>query len=566
EGQAGGVDYSLIEVTEAPKKDEIVKEEVMNKESGGKNYLNNKEVGVRKKLQETAFFYPHLVTNQDGEITFTFTAPEALTRWKLMTFAHTKDMHYGLAEKEVVTQKELMIQSNAPRFLREGDTLYFTARVTNLKDTVQSGTAKLDLFNAENNKSLDDLLGSSEQLQNFSLGKKENKSLSWKLIVPYGGVQAVTWRLTAATDSSTDGEEGLVPVLTNSQLVTESMPIELNGHEKKDLVFKGLEENNSTTLRHHKLTFEFTSDPVWYAVLSLPYLMEYEYDCLEQTFSKYFANSMAEYLVNSDPKIKQVFERWKKDGRDSLKSNLMKNQELKNIILEETPWLYDAKDEKVSRQKLTELFDIIKLADRKAENEKRLQQAQLRDGGWPWFDQMVSSPYISKHIIAGLGHLDKLNIIKIRGNRDLWKTLSRAIEYCDNDVYKEYKALTAMRGITEDLPVDEQIIHYLYVRSYFMDVPLKAEYQKVFDFWNKKAEEQWLSKSKYMQGMIALSAYRQGNKLLAQQIISSIKENAVISDEMGMYFKENQGWYWFDAPIERQSLIIEAFNEISKDT
>jgi hypothetical protein len=193
--------------------------------------------------------------------------------------------------------------------------------------------------------------------------------------------------------------------------------------------------------------------------------------------------------------------------------NLMKNQELKNIILEETPWLKDANDENASRQKLTELFDIIKLAEEKAENEKRFQLAQSPDGGWPWFDGMISSPYISRHIIAGLGHLDKLNIIKIRENKDLWKMLNKAIEYCDLEMYNEYKVITASRGVVYiDFSVDEQIIHYLYARSYFKDVPLKAEYQRAFDFWNKKAEEQWLSKNKYMQGMIALSAYSEGSR------------------------------------------------------
>ncbi|HEX2963129.1 MAG TPA: alpha-2-macroglobulin family protein, partial [Ignavibacteriales bacterium] len=417
-----GVDYSLIEVQDAPSMKfekappaEPIQGGVIPKTS---NLQEAKQIPTRKNMKETAFFFPHLLTDENGEVSISFSAPEAVTRWRLMTFAHTKDMNYQYAESEVVTQKDLMIQANAPRFLREGDTLFFTARVSNLSDSKLSGNAVLNLFNAQDNSPIDNLL-SNIQEESFMLNKKESKALSWKLIIPYGTVQAVTWRVTASTDSSSDGEEGQLPVLTNTQLVTESMPVELNSHETKDLVFKKFEENSSPTLRQHRLTIEFTSNPVWYAIQALPYLIEYPYECAEQTFSRYFANSMASFLINSDPKIKQVFDAWKQKGGSSLESNLMKNEDLKNIILQETPWLRDAQDETAAKQRLALLFDMAKLADGMSSTLKKLQEAQRPEGGWAWFKGMPPSSYITRLIVAGFGHLNKLKIVEAAKNKNV---------------------------------------------------------------------------------------------------------------------------------------------------
>ncbi|HEX2868464.1 MAG TPA: alpha-2-macroglobulin family protein [Ignavibacteriales bacterium] len=568
-GYESGVDYSLIEVQEAPKV-QIVNESVADKIQGGVLFRAEppqvpKQISMRKNLQETAFFFPHLVADENGETAITFTAPEALTRWRLMTFAHTKDMNYAYEEREVVTQKDMMIQANAPRFLREGDTIYFTARVSNLSGKQISGSANLNLSNAQNNSSVDSLLGNIQQ-QSFKVDKKEIKSLSWKLIIPYGGIQAVTWHLTASTDSSSDGEEGQLPVLTNSQLVTESMPVDVNSHETKDLIFNKLQENTSPTLRQHRLTFEFTSNPVWYAIQALPYLIEYPYECAEQTFSRYFANSMASYLINSDPRIRQVFDAWKQKGGNVLESNLMKNEELKNIILQETPWLRDAQDETAAKHRLALLFDMARLADGMSSTLKKLQDAQLPEGGWAWFKGMPPSDYITRYIVAGFGHLNKIKVIDTEKNKNVLNMIKSAIEFCDREMNKEYQLEMSRRHKFGEYIIGQGIIHYLYARSYFPSVPLKDEYRNAFDFWQKLAYEKWLSGSKYMQGMTAITAFRAGNKSLAKQIIASLKENATTSDEFGMYFKGNTGWYWFDAPIETQSLMIEAFDEISQDT
>ncbi|MGE5682030.1 MAG: alpha-2-macroglobulin family protein [Bacillota bacterium] len=564
-GSVRGVDYSLIEVNEVRKPDmQIVSEDIISPSNGVLS--DKKNIEIRKDLQETAFFYPNLVTDKEGNITISFISPGSLTRWKFMALAHTKDMFFNTIEKEIITRKEIMIQANAPRFLRQGDTIYFSVRISNLSDSSQSGVACLNLFNAANGEPIDSLLENHKTKKSFLLSPNESMSLSWRLIIPSGSINLVTWRASALTDLFTDGEEAQLPVLTNTQLITESMPVELNGFAKGDFVFKKITENSSTTLRPHKLTFEFTSNPVWNAIQSLPYLMEYPYECSEQTFSRFFANSLASFLVNSNPKIKQVFENWKNNIESVLKSNLFKNQELKNIILEETPWLRDAQNETSLKQNIALLFDVIRLANEKSACGIKLQKAQQADGGWPWFNGMPSSLYITQHIIAGFGHLNKLGILDLKTNAEFDQMLKRAITYCDQEMYLEYKRLIKIKDLPKNFSPGETVFHYLYARSYFPDVPVSSGFQEAVSFWNQLANKSWNKENKYIQGMIALSAFRSGNSILAKTILNSLKESAFVSDQMGMYFTKNSGWYWYEAPIETQSLMIEAFDEISKDT
>ena len=330
-----------------------------------------KKVQIRKNLQETAFFYPFLRTNEKSEIIVSFTIPEALTRWKMIGFAHTKDLKTASLTNSLITQKELMVTPNVPRFLREMDTVYISTKISNLTDKKLNGTAELKLFNALNEKPIDKELHNIEQIKKFTVDKKGNTAVSWKLNIPEG-IEAVTWRIIAKGGEHSDGEESTIPVLSNRMMVTESMPLPVNGNETKEFLFKKLvNSKDSKTLSHHRLTLEFTSNPVWYAVQALPYLMEYPHECAEQIFSRYYANSLASYIVNSNPKIQKVFDQWK--GTDALLSNLQKNQELKSLLLEETPWVLEAQSEEQQKKRRKEEAERKKL-----EKLKKKRDAQKR--------------------------------------------------------------------------------------------------------------------------------------------------------------------------------------------
>ncbi|MBL7745951.1 MAG: alpha-2-macroglobulin, partial [Chitinophagaceae bacterium] len=359
---------------------------VNDQSDAGKSGQPSGDVKIRKNFNETAFFFPDLRTDSTGAIEFSFTMPEALTKWKFMALAHTKEAAFGSSTKEIVTQKELMVQPNAPRFLREGDKMEFSAKIVNLTGKELTGTAEFQLFDAETNERIDGRFKNVVPNQYFTVGAGQSEAVKFPIEVPYQFNKALVWRIVAKAGNYSDGEENAMPVLTNRMLVTETMPLPMRGAGTKQFSFtKLLNSGTSETLQHHALTLEYTSNPAWYAVQALPYLMEYPYDCAEQTWNRYYANSLATFISNSSPRIKQVFETWKIKDTAALMSNLQKNQELKAVLLEETPWVLQAKNEAEQKRNIALLFDMIKMSEQLNSAYDKLKQMQSSNGGFVWF-------------------------------------------------------------------------------------------------------------------------------------------------------------------------------------
>ncbi|MDI9340001.1 MAG: alpha-2-macroglobulin family protein [Sediminibacterium sp.] len=524
---------------------------------------------LRSNFNETAFFYPSLVTDDKGECSIQFTIPESLTKWKFLSLAHTKDLSVGVMENTCVTQKDLMVQPNMPRFLREGDEIVLTSKIVNLSDKALTGTATLRLVDAISGKDISAECISNGTDRSFSAATKQSALAEWKIAVP-DKYQAILYKVSAVAGNFSDGEEAALPVLTNRMLVTESMPLPIRSNQTKEFSFtKFISQNNgSKTLKNHAYTLEFTANPAWYAVQSLPYLMEYPYECAEQTFSRYYANALASHIANSTPKIKSVFETWKTQSPESFLSNLEKNQELKAALLEETPWVMDAANEKESKKRVALLFDLNRMGSELSRALTKLQKMQTSNGGWPWFEGMREDWYITQYIATGMGHLNALNVVKVRENGEIWNMVTKALSFCDNELRSEYDNIKRYdKDYEKNNHLSYMAIQYLYMRSYFKEVPRDTRNEAAFKYFLKQAKTYWLSQSRYMQGMIALGLHRYNEKVTAQDIMKSLKQNALNNEEMGMYWKENYGgYYWYQAPIEMQALMIEAFDEVSNDT
>ncbi len=528
------------------------------------------EVKVRTNFNETAFFYPQLKTNAEGEVIVEFTVPEALTKWKMMGMATTKDLKYGTVFNELVTQKDLMLLPNEPRFFRENDKITFPVKISNISDKDMQGKVKLELLDAITLKPVKGIFAEGEnQTKNFTVKAGKNELASWKLEIPEG-LGAVMYKVVAKAGDFSDGELKPLPVLTNRMMLTESMPLPVRGKEKKTFRFEKLiNSNESGTLRHHKLTLEFTSNPAWYAIQALPYLMEYPYECTEQTFSRYYANSIASHIANSSPKVKRVFDSWK-NAPDSkaLLSNLEKNQELKAVLLEETPWVLDGKNETERKKRVGVLFDLNRMGNELGRAMRKIQKAQKYNGGWPWFKGMPESRYITQHIVTGMGHLDRLGVKTVRTDSKTWNMLTKAVGFLDNEIRKEYNWLKKHYSKEElkENHLSYSAIQYMYGRSYFKDLAIPGSSKEAFDYFKGQAEKYWLSQSKYMQGMIALALHRYDTKVVPADIVKSLNENSTNHEELGMYWKDNVGgWYWYQAPIETHALMIEVFDEVAKD-
>lgn len=524
-------------------------------------------IQVRSNFNETAFFYPDLKTNEKGEVVIEFTAPESLTKWKILGLAHTKDLKTGMLQKELVTQKELMILSNAPRFIREGDILQFSAKLSNLSEKDLNGSAVLQLIDPANEKVIDQLFSNTDSKRTFSIKKDESTEISWRLEVPFG-INAVKYKILAKADNFSDGEEMIVPVLSNRMLVTESLPLPVRGTETKNFRFEKLiNSGSSSSLKHHQLTLEYTANPAWYAVQAMPYMMEYPYECAEQVFTRYYSNAIASEIMNSNPKIKEVFNQWQNESPESLLSNLQKNQELKSLFLEETPWVFEANNESERKKRISLLFNMNKMDNELHKALKKLQQMQVANGGWPWFKGMEESRYITQHVVTGMGHLDVMGVKDVHENNNTWKMVTDAIHYLDKRIKEDYDWIKShYPDYKSEQYINNTQVQYLYARSYFPDVEIPSSSKEAINYFKEQAKTYWKSFNLYNEGMIALFAHRDNDKEFALKIMASLKERAIEHDELGMYWKDNTaGYYWYQAPIETQALLIEAFDEVTDD-
>lgn len=523
---------------------------------------------IRRNLQETVFFFPELHTDAEGNVIVKFTMNEALTRWKFMAFAHTKDLKFGLTEKEVVTQKELMVQTNAPRFLREGDEMYFTAKVANLSQEKLSGTASLSLLDAVSLKPIEQQLGLTGPMRSvpFTVEPGQSVPVSWKINVPFAQLNGVTWQVFADAKSFRDGEESTIPVLTNRMLVTETMPITLRGKQTKSYTFDSFDPAKSTTLTPYRFTLEFTSNPVWYAVQALPYLMEYPHECSEQLFTRFYANTLAGSVTEKMPAIRRVFDRWK--GTEAMKSNLSKNQELKSALLEETPWVMEAQSEAEQKQRIALLFDLNRMGNERQRALSQLALQQLPNGGFPWFPGGRDNWNITEYIVSGMGHLKKLEAFDVLESEEFGQNMGRALNYCDQQFLEHYQKVQRQIQEGKSKPdadyLDPMAVQHLYAASFF-NQNSTPELDKAKAFYVGQMEKYWLSRDLYSQGMMALTLNRMGYTESAKKIVQSLKERAIQKEEMGMYWAFDYGYYFYQLPIETQAIMVEAFSEVTDD-
>ena len=522
-------------------------------------------VNPRRNFNETAFFLPNLKTDEQGRVVLKFTMPEALTRWKLLAFAHTKNLKIGTLEREIVTQKELMITANAPRFLREGDTIRIQARVNNLSDKTLDVTAALSLVNALTGEPVNKKLVKSNLQTSVSVVAGQGQAVGWTLVIP-AGLDAVTCRFTAQSGSFTDGEEFTVPILPNRMLVTDTKPFWVNGKETKEFKLNELTGlNPELPIQHERLTVEVTSNPGWYALQSLPYLMEYRYECAEQLFSRLYANTLAAHIVNSKPAFQQVIKAWQKNPPQS---PLQKNEELKSLALENSPWLAEARSETERQAKLGQLLDANRMENEQRLAFEKLQELQTTEGGFRWFGGMQPDLSMTLHILSGFGHLAKLGGQFPDDLRPkLVEMQAKAIRYVDSEMkgwIDEQKKTDAQKKGKIVGPWYFSATQYLYARSFYLD---SAVDKTVLTYLKARVAEDWKTQSLQGQALAAMALNRYGDTKTATGIINSLLERAKSTEELGLYWPDNvSGLQWYQAPIETQAYLIEAIGEVDTKT
>ncbi|HRH68365.1 MAG TPA: alpha-2-macroglobulin family protein [Flavobacteriales bacterium] len=531
---------------------------------------------VRTDFRETAFFFPDLLTDRDGSLLLRFTTPDALTRWKVMGLAHTKDLKLASFSKETVTSKPLMVVPNLPRFLREGDRIVLTAKINATEGPAVTGTAQLTLYDPTTNKDITTAFTKERTTRPFAAGPGRSATAGWAIVVP-AGIEVASVRITANAAGVGDGEERPLPILTDKVLVTESVPLSITKAGTRTFTLPKLVNSAAagSTLRHKDLKLEFTPNPAWYAVQALPYLMEFPHECAEQTFSRYYANRLATHIVEERPAVKKVFAEWSasSSGTGSGKegaflSALEKNPELKGVLLEETPWVMNAKDEGERKRRIALFFDLQRMAAEEATAMKKLRDMQLPNGAWPWWSGMQPSRNITQHILAGFGHLEALKAADTRPDGLSEQMLRNAVNWLDSELEKDYMELqrnTKKEDLEKYVPNGTDI-QFLYARSFFRRWPIDGATRTATDFYLRRAKETWLTNGLQEQAMLVLAFARLDATPNADLILKSLNERATRSEELGMYWKGfNAGSDWWSFPTETHALMIEAFHEVGKD-
>ena len=516
------------------------------------------QMQLRENLNETAFFYPQLTTDSEGVITLKFTLPESLTTWRFMGLAHTKDMCYGQLDGETVAKKDVMIQPNMPRFVREGDKAILSARIFNTSDHAISGKARLRLLNPETEAVV------FESSQPFSLDEGATGSATFELPEMSADVTPLVCQVMAFGDGFSDGEQHYLPVLPSTERVTVTMPFTMNEPGKKTIDLAALLPTDS---KNQKLTFEYTNNPAWLMIQALPSVGKPSDDDAISQAASYYANSIAQFILAQNPKAKTAFQLWKQESgaETSLMSSLEKNQELKDLMLNETPWVMDAESESEQKQRLADFFDENIMQQRLESATTKLNKLQRSDGSWSWWPEMHGSFYMTVAISEMLVRLNSLTETKPTTE----SMLKGAFRFMDNEIVDEVKEMKKMekKGYKPGFP-SFKCLQWLYLAT-LDGRTLPSDVQEANKYLINLLKKEIKNQSMYEKAMTAviLSASPQAlesDRKKALEYVQSLKEYTVYREEMGRYYDTPRaGYSWYDYKIPTQTMAIEVLQRIT---
>ena len=513
------------------------------------------QMEMRENLNETAFFYPQLTTDKDGRVALKFTLPESLTTWRLMGLAHTKDMYYGSISATAVAQKDVMIQPNIPRFVREGDQAVIAARIFNISEKNLTGKAQLRLLNAETDAVV--------------------LETSTPVTIKAGGTTAVNFpidantltgdnilicQMTVSGKGFSDGEQHYLPVLPASERVTVTQSITQHQPGTVDIDLARLIPADA---RQTKLTIEYTNNPAWLMVQSLPSLGMVFDDNAISLAASYYANGLGKHIIDQQPEAKKAFDLWKKEQGDetTLMSALEKNQELKDVVLSETPWVMDADNETTQKQRLAEFFDENQMQQRLRSTIEKLNKLQQSDGSWTWWPGMSGSLYMTVAVSEMLVRLNDMT----GQQKETEAMLSKAFRFMGNEIVKEVKELKdwAKEGHEVTFP-SFKALQWLYLAT-LDGRELPADVQKANDYLLKLLKKDVKDQTMYEKALTAVILQKREPQRAAEYV-QSLKEYTVYREETGRYYDTPRaGYSWFDYTIPTQTVAIEAILRITPE-
>ena len=518
--------------------DAVELEEEAALEAPAADLVETSEVKLRSNLSTLAFFVAGLHTDSAGTAIYRFRVPELLTRWSIKGLAFTDDLKIGTLDKSLVTQKPLMVQPNIPRFLRHGDSIVLMAKVVNLTDNDSQVRVMFTLSDQNTPMIL------KEQI--VAVSAQGSTQVLFPISDLPRDLYVATYEITARTldeqgPQYSDGERGQIPVVSDRQAVTLSQPIYINGVSEKDFTFH-LSPLTSTA-EPHFLGAELVSNPIWLAIKSMPYLQETGNPSNLYLANRLYVNTLGQGILKGFKGLKSL-----NDLADTSNTRLKINEDVKQTLLEATPWLRDAESEVEQRQAIANYFDSTRMAEELERIQNQLDARQNSDGGWSWMPDGESSLWVTEQVLKRI-NLSTYQLINIE----------KALAYIDREEQRHYEKYIKPY-LKKGYKWSPDNIDYLYTRSHYGNGKTEA-----YKFYYGNALKNYKSyNGLYTQAQLALIFQRHGDKKAALDIIRRLKEKSLESDEMGMYWRDNKsGWCWYERPIETQALLIQAFAEVT---
>lgn len=509
----------------------------------------------REDFRETAFFLPQLMTDDEGRIRFSARMPESLTRWKFRLLVCDTAVATGYLEATLETRKPLMVVPNPPRFLHTGDTLVFPVKVVNLTDQPLEVRVSLGFRDAITGKAMQ--LTAEDTLRTLKVAAGAAENLAWKITAPErAGVLA--YQVNASSPTHTDGVLDLLPVLSSRKPVIDTWPLYIPAGSEKSIT-TGIKNLRTSDLR---VTLEVTGNPAWYALQALPWLDEPRYESAQAWFETWYAQQLGLHILQNNPRIRQTVEIWQKYQPGSLQSALMKNQDLKNIPLDETPFFGEGRDESLRKARLANWLNENYMALLRDKSLSKIKELQLPNGGYSWFRGMPDSRFITLEIMKGMGRLKSYGALNASDTESLKPLISRAISYLDEREWEEYQEMLKRKKNAVNNPpnLSPLTIYWLYVRTMWSDsFPPHEKYQDMQKYYLDAGKEAWKKQPASLQAMLAIVYLKSNDPTTSGRILRSLQDKALSDPIKGMYWANRTQRMWYESDLYTQALIIEAF-------
>ena len=465
------------------------------------------KVQVRENLNETAFFYPALESDNNGNVAIRFTLPESVTTWKFMGLAHDKEMRNGLLVDEAVAQKIVMVQPNMPRFLREGDKSTIVVKLFNTSDKKVSGNTRMQILDPETNKVV------WQKTQNYSIDAEGSATISFDVQGLKEGVYIN--KVVAAGNGYSDGEQHYLPVLSNRELVVNTLPIILHqkGEQNFDLskLFLNKEGKQAKGAEEAKVTIEYTNNPSWLMVKALPAISNPDEENAISLMSAIYANTITTHIQ---------------------KTLSLDNHSQKNLSQE---------------------------SNRLQNQVEKLKKLQNPNGSFSWWKGMKGSRYMTTSVAEMMVRLNALAGVQ----KSTAKMLTSAIDYLSWQTAQEVREMKKQEEKKQKVNPSEQALHYLYILSMDgrkMKQNLEADKAYLLDKMSKMTVD--FSIYGKARAAVVLARNSQQNAAYrekAGEYLQSVNEYAVYREEMGRYYDTRKALYsWRNYKIPTQVSVIEA--------